>query len=151
MSLGIVFKGPEGIVLAADSRVTLTGQRENMLLPASFDNATKLLRIRTQNFVGVVTYGLGAIGAGQPRTAHSFMPEFERNFETAPRVGVTEQGTRLAMQELAPRLGVGEFASRLSEFFMAQWRTLMPAQYNDVPMFFLVGGYDVDASYGKVF
>jgi carbon dioxide concentrating mechanism protein CcmM len=29
VSLGIAFKGPEGIVLATDSRVTLTGQRPN--------------------------------------------------------------------------------------------------------------------------
>lgn len=82
MSLGIAIKGPEGIVLAADSRVTLSStiQQEDMtvLLPATFDNATKLLRVAGHKFVGAVTYGLGALGQQEPRTAHSFMPEFER-------------------------------------------------------------------------
>ena len=50
MSLGIAFKGPEGIVLAADSRVTINAERPindnlRLLLPSTFDNATKLLKI----------------------------------------------------------------------------------------------------------
>src|SRR5579864_1785305 len=82
MSLGIFFKGPEGVVLAADSRVTLTTNvknnvGQNVILPSFYDNATKLLRVNGQNFVGVVTYGLGAIGQKTPRTAHSYIPEFE--------------------------------------------------------------------------
>jgi 20S proteasome alpha/beta subunit len=76
MSLGIAFKGPEGIVLAADSRVTLTAEmkhgNEKMTLPSTFDNATKLLKIAEHNYIGVVTYGVGAIGQQEPRTAHSF-------------------------------------------------------------------------------
>lgn len=60
MSLGIAFKGPEGIVLAADSRVTLTGQAgSNLLIQAHYDNATKLLKVRDHDNVGAVTYGLG--------------------------------------------------------------------------------------------
>ncbi len=47
MSLGIAFKGPEGIVLAADSRVTLTTQMTNgkqtQIIASTFDNGTKLL------------------------------------------------------------------------------------------------------------
>ena len=90
MSLGIVFKGPEGIVLAADSRVTLTAQMpgQNMLLPATYDNATKLLRVNGQEFVGAVNFGLGAIGQQQPRTAHSFIPEFEEELKGDKRLGV---------------------------------------------------------------
>ncbi len=147
MSLGIAFKGPEGIVLAADSRVTLhvqvqvqaPQQGQTLLLPATFDNATKLLRVKGQDYVGAITYGAGAIGgaAGQqePRTAHSFIPEFE---------------TSLAQTQ---RLSVLEFAERLSDFFMARWTQAgMPIP---VPpgqdMIFLVGGYDQDAPYGRVF
>src|SRR5438552_2555883 len=92
MSLGIAFKGAEGIVLAADSRVTLMAmiagqqapgqqapgqQAPGLAIPSTFDNATKLLRVTGQDFVGAVTYGVGAIGQQQPRTAHSFIPEFE--------------------------------------------------------------------------
>ncbi len=63
MSLGIAFKGPEGIVLAADSRVTLTAQnaQTNTRLPAYFDNATKLLKVGGQEYVGAVTYGVGEV------------------------------------------------------------------------------------------
>jgi hypothetical protein len=139
MSLGIAFKGPEGIVLAADSRVTLTAQlalpQGPMLLPATFDNAIKLLKVNGQEYVGAVTYGTGAIGQQEPRTAHSFLPEFEA---TLP------QGARLS---------VLDFAQRLGNFFMTQWTNAgMP---NTVPlgqdMIFLVGGYDDGAAYGRVF
>lgn len=140
MSLGIAFKGPEGIVLAADSRVTLNAQVQiaagtPILLPATFDNATKLLKVKGQDYVGAITYGAGAIGQQEPRTAHSFIPEFEKS------LGNTQ------------RLSVQDFAQRLSEFFMARWTDAqMP---NPAPpgqdMIFLIGGYDEDAAYGRVF
>ena len=135
MSLGIAFKGPEGIVLAADSRVTLTAQPTgtNTMLQVHYDNATKLLKVGGQNYVGAVTYGVGALGTTQPRTAHSYIPEFE--------------------QELAGevRLSVEEFAGNLGDFFQRQWKATMPP---NIPasdtMVFLVGGYDKDAAYGRV-
>jgi len=62
MSLGIVFKGPEGIVLATDGRVTLNAEIPNpqtpnqpLLVLATFDNVTKLLRVVGRDYVGVVT------------------------------------------------------------------------------------------------
>jgi hypothetical protein len=136
MSLGIAFKGPEGIVLAADSRVTLTTemkrQGQTAVLPSTFDNARKLLRIDGQDFVGAVTYGLGALGQEQPRTAHSFIPEFERGLEVV-------------------RLSAQDFAKKLSDFFMDQYAGRMPQDYSGPDMVFLVGGYDEDAPYGRVF
>jgi hypothetical protein len=134
MSLGIAFKGPEGIVLGADSRVTLT-----VMVPdgtktlASFDNATKLLQVAGQGHVGVVTFGQGAIGTGQAqRTPHSYVPEIEH---------------RLADRE---RLSVGDFAREISDFFLAQWQAApMPA--NADPMVFFVAGYDEGDTYGRVF
>lgn len=140
MSLGIAFKGPEGIVLAADSRVTLTAQlalpQGPMLLPATFDNAIKLLKVNGQEYVGAVTYGTGAIGQQEPRTAHSFLPEFEA---TLPQGG---------------RLSVLDFATSLGNFFMDRWTDA--AMPNPMPpggqdMIFLVGGYDQGAAYGRVF
>jgi hypothetical protein len=139
MSLGIVFKGPEGIVLAADSRVTLTAgiqiDDQQMLLPATYDNATKLLRVNDQKFVGVVTHGLGVIGEREPRTAHSFVPEFEAQLS----------------KEEASRLSVEDFSSKLGDFFMCRWVGSMPKDYSGPDMTFLVGGYDEGAPYGKVF
>jgi hypothetical protein len=148
MSLGIAFKGPEGIVLAADSRVTLTAQLQpvqpqlgqnqpqpqTLLLPATYDNATKLLRVSGQDFVGAVTYGLGALGQQEPRTAHSLMPEFEAELRDAE----------------VDRLTVTDFATKLSEFFLRRWQLVMPSDYHGPDMAFLVGGYDDGAPYGKV-
>lgn len=135
MSLGIAFKGPEGIVLAADSRVTLTGQLPdgNTLVQAHYDNATKLLKVKDQLFVGAVTYGLGALGNKEPRTAHSYLPEFETELATEKR-----------------RLPVKEFATRLGDFFRRQWdEANTPAGAE--PMVFLVAGFDEGEPYGRVF
>jgi hypothetical protein len=150
VSLGIAFKGAEGVVLAADSRVTLMALLQQAgpqppgspsfpaaAIPATFDNATKLLRIAGQKYVGAVTYGVGALGEKAPRTAHSFMPEFE-----------AELAKKHASET---RLGVEAFAEALSDFFLRQWKAQeMPTNTppgND--MVFLVGGYDKDAPYGR--
>lgn len=139
MSLGIVFKGPEGIVLAADSRVTLNAEIQNaegrLLLPATFDNATKLLRVTGQEYVGAVTYGVGAIGIREPRTAHSFLPEFENE--------LANDGNN--------RLSVIDFAEKFSDFFKRQWDSNMPEDYSGPGMTFLVGGFDEESPYGKVY
>jgi hypothetical protein len=133
LSLGIAFKGPEGIVLAADSRVTLTGQAaSNLLVQAHYDNATKLLKVRDHDNVGAVTYGLGALGGRQPRTAHSYLPEFERELATEAR------------------LSVEEFAARLGDFFRRQWSAANTPTEADA-MVFLVGGFDEGDAYGRVF
>lgn len=143
MSLGIAFKGPEGIVLAADSRVTLNNSVTQpnghvLILPSTFDNATKLLSIKGQNFVGAITYGVGAIGQVAPRTAHSFLPELE---------------AEIARVSPNSRMSVEQFSLELSKFFSAQWATLManvPKQPGN-DMVFLVGGYDEGAPYGRIF
>lgn len=155
MSLGIAFKGAEGVVLAADSRVMLAttlaqgnlpipGFPQQLLVQASFDNATKLLEVKSQPYVGAVTYGAGAMGQRAPRTANSFLPEFERELER--ELEKDDNGK-------PKRLSVKEFADRFANFFLRQWNASgMPSQ---VPpgqdMIFLVGGYDPDASYGKIF
>jgi hypothetical protein len=106
-----------------------------MLIPATFDHATKLLKLHDekQKYVAAVTFGAGAIGLRQPRTARSFMPEFEK------KLGETK------------RLTVRGFAETLSSFFVEQWAASdMPpglGQQND--MVFFVGGYDEDDAYGK--
>jgi len=135
MSLGIAFKGPEGIVLAADSRVTLTTEKRQgnsvTVQSSTFDNATKLFEVPGQRYVGVVTYGLGVLGSREPRTAHSFVPE-------------------LSAQLPSERLSVRGFAEALSSFFMGQWQATMPDPWQGPDMTFLVGGYDEDAIYGSV-
>jgi len=104
-----------------------------MILPATYDTATKLLRAKGQDFVGAITYGLGALGQREFRTAHSLMPELERELEGSKR------------------LSVEDFARKLSDFFVRQWTTRMPKDYQGPDIVFLVGGYDEDAPYGRVF
>lgn len=144
MSLGIAIKGSEGIVLAADSRVTLLLQQAVpagapvTLLPATFDNATKLLKVTNQDYVGAVTFGLGAMMTPLgPRTMQSFIPEFE---------------AELTKKELTTRLPVQDFAKELSAFFLGRWNALMnrPATPGEEIMF-QVGGYDDGAIYGRIF
>ena len=129
MSLGIVIKGPEGLVLAADSRVTLSAQTPGGPLHVNYDNATKLLSFN-QSYVGAVTYGQAAM---RLRSANSFLPEFEA-----------------ALPE-DERLSVDAFANRLSEFFVEQWDREMPDDYDGPNMTFVVGGYNIGEPYGRVY
>jgi hypothetical protein len=140
MSLGIVIKGPEGLVLAAESRITLGAQLVTPLgtqqVPVYFDNATKLLSFSKPNIaVGVVTYGQAVIGQQVPRTAASYLPEFE--------AGLPKD-----------RMSVLEFAGTISEFYLKQWRQNMPPdnQISNIPnMTFVIAGYNPDDIYGQVF
>lgn len=150
MSLAVAFKGPEGIVLAADSRVTMQQQITPtsvspgsppvmQVIPSYFDNARKLLRVEGQSYVGVVTYGAGAIGTQEPRTAHGYMPEFEAHLATV------SSGERLRTEQVARELG---------QFFTEQWTAagmpaVLPAGMQ--PMVFLVGGFDDAEAYGRVY
>lgn len=144
MSLGIAFKGAEGVVLAADSRVTLMAQNPaaGLQIPVTYDSATKLLRVSGQKNVGAVTYGVGAIGGAAPRTAHSYIPEFEAQLL---KDGIIE----------GKQLSVAAFAKKLSDFFMARWQEAgMPVPPNNPQgndMVFLVGGYNEGEAYGHVY
>ena len=135
MSLGIVVKGPEGLVLAAESRVTITVSPTvptpwAQVFPVNFDNAVKLLSFQEPNTaVGAVTYGQAAIGM---RTAYSFIPEFE---EELPQ----------------DRLSIKDFSARLSRFFAEQWRMTMQTDYQGPDMMFVVAGFDIGEPYGRVY
>ena len=145
MSLGIVIKCPEGLVLAAESRVTLGAQvttpQGPQQIPVYFDNATKLLSFHDRyKSIGVVTFGQAVIGQQNPRTAASYLPEFEANLQKA---------------DTPPHsLSVEQFANEISKFYLNQWLSTMPPieQTANIPnMTFVVAGYDADDAYGKVF
>lgn len=136
MSLGVGIKGPEGVVLAADSRVTLEATRPgHPMIPVNYDNATKLLSFsKPHDYVGVVTYGAAVIGQ---RTAHSFVPEFEQKILASKK-----------------RLTVAGYARELSRFFMKRWVEAglkVPPDYQGAPMTFIVGGYSDGEAYGEMF
>ncbi len=133
MSLGIVIKGPEGLVLAADSRVTLGAQPpQGPPIFVNFDNVTKVLSFdKPHAHVGAVTYGAAVIGL---RTASSFVPEFQADLPKK-------------------RIPVSEFAQLLSDFFLKHWKAQMPMppKYKEPPMTFVVGGFNEGEPYGRVF
>lgn len=142
MSLAVVLKGPEGIVLAADSRVTLTsvqpveGTNQVHVLPTYFDNATKLMGLQNHAHLAIVTYGSGSIGVDQPRMVHGYIPEFEAH------LGDTENNGELLTVERA--------AQELGAFFAQRWNEAAMPEDTD-PMAFLVAGYDDGEAYGKVY
>jgi hypothetical protein len=134
MSLGIVIKGPEGLVLAAESRVTLqVKQQTGEIISVNFDNAQKVLKFSGSHLhVGAVTFGAGGIGL---RSASSFMPEFESTLDIR-------------------RPKVFDFAKKLSSFYSGQWNTwkeTAPNEYKGPPMSFVVGGYNEAEPYGRVY
>jgi hypothetical protein len=127
----MVIKAPEGIVLSAESRVTLSATPPSgSPIHVNYDNATKLFGFNSpHNYVGVVTYGLAAIGL---RTAHSFLPEFEATLPTN-------------------RMSIADFARQLNDFYLTQWNQVNPNQIHTGPqMTFLVAGYDNNQPYGNV-
>lgn len=148
MSLGLAIAGPEGLVLAAESRVTLTATAPGQPpLHVNYDNATKLLSFSPPNIhLGGVTYGLGSIGF---RTAASFLPEFEAGL-IAPAASSAKGRKSPAAAATPAKLPVGEFSQRLSDFFMEQWRLGMPTEYAGPDMIFVIGGYDDGEPYGTV-
>jgi hypothetical protein len=140
MTLAVVFKGPEGIVLAADSRVTLVPVASQnappgtMVIPVFFDNARKLLSLQQQSHIGIVTSGAAAIGLAEPRSALSYLPEFEEQLSCGNK-----------------RARVEEIAAGIGKFYNEQWsQAKMPAT-GAQPMQFLIAGFDEKAAYGRVF
>jgi len=132
MSLGMVIKSPEGLVFAAESRVTLEVHKKGSTngIFNNFDNATKLFSFsQPHHHIGVVTYGQAAIGQ---RTAHSFLPEFEST--------------------LSNKLNsVLDYANSISTFFLQQWKKVMPTPYKGPDMTFIVGGFNAGEPHGRVY
>ena len=140
MSLGLIVKVPEGLVLAAESRVTVTVADKQTGQPrgqAYYDNTTKLFSFKPpHDFVGVVTYGQAFIGK---RTAYGYFTEFnERLSEQQPE-----------------RISVYDFAKELSDFFNAKWDAAppppLPEGMTQEPMSFLIGGYTAEEVNGRIY
>lgn len=131
MSLVAVVKGPEGVVLAADTRLTLTiKQEDGSSRNVNYDNATKILRFeKPHNFVAAVTYGNAVIGN---RSVHSFTPEFE-------------------LQLSDEILTISQYAALLSTFFKHRWEEISTPDAPQIgSVSFIVGGYDQDKPHGSI-
>lgn len=134
MTLAIAVKGTEEIVLAVDSRVTVpivTQQgTTSTIIPATYDNATKLLKLQKQTNVGAITFGNAVFDIHQPRTVHSFLQEFDATLPDQ-------------------RLSVEDFATRLGQFYLERWNA--GPQIQGEATGFLVGGYDEGQPYGRLY
>lgn len=139
MTLAVAFKGPEGLVLAADSRITITatvsaGERKEQYT-SYFDNATKLFGVNGQPHVGVLTHGNTMIGTSSLRTVHGFMPEFEAKLGSGKTHG---------------RMKVESVAAELANFYADQWSSASMPDESE-PVLFKVAGFDQDEAYGRVY
>jgi hypothetical protein len=137
MSLGIAIKGPEGIVLAAESRTTVTSNIPTgagvSLISSWFDSTHKVLSFSAPNrFVGAVTYGQATLGA---RSIHSFIPELEADIHLNPHL----------------RMSVQDFSIHLGTFFNKQWTAAAATIPGMSELGFVVGGFDEGSAHGRLF
>jgi len=127
MTLAVVIKGYEGLVLAAESRLTLTIPRGKDVDRVTYDNATKVLEFAPPHeHVAAVTFGRGTVDG--VRTAASLWPEFEASLPSE-------------------RLPVMTVAEELQRFFGSH---LEPEPVAGRPMSFMVAGFDNGHAYGRV-
>ncbi len=127
MTLAVVIKGSEGLVLAAESRLTLTVPRGKDVDRVTYDNATKVLELAPpHHHVAAVTFGRGTVDG--VRTAASFLPEFEAGLP-------------------AERLPVMTMAEEMQRFFGAR---IEPDPVGGTPMSFMIAGFDEGQAYGRV-
>lgn len=133
MSLAITVISPEGVVVGADSRLTLTtkNQNGNMVYETQnyFDNAVKVLNLKApHDYVVAVTFGAGSIGK---RTAHSFLKEFQATLP--PR-----------------RLSVKTYAKKILDFYKEQWNQV-EGHDPDSKLYFHVAGINASRIYGEAY
>jgi hypothetical protein len=156
MTLTVAFKGPEGLVLAVDSRVTLNATKAASAdQPAQstisyFDNGTKMLTIDGYPHVGILVHDALMIGTTERniRGIHGFIPEFEATLASQrPPTKPAGGGTR---REGRRRLTVEQLARKLGEFYGEQWR-LAGMSPEAMGINFLVAGFDDDEPYGKIY
>ena len=122
MSLVIAIKGPQGIVLASDTRATITlpSQQETY-----FDNSTKILTMgNNHNRIAALAYGQSSIAG---RLINSLIPEFQQ-----------EIGTNT--------LSTLDYAKRLSSFFSKHWNTDPAAG-----LYFIVAGANPHEPHGEIY
>jgi hypothetical protein len=128
MSLVVNVISPEGIILAADSRLTITHQlTQDVFIPNSFDTATKLLSFdKPHNYVAAATFGASTIGQ---RPAHSFIREFQA---TLPNRRIT----------------VKQFSKKLLVFYKQKWsEASIPEGIDELN--FYIAGFDEGEVYGE--
>ena len=128
MSLGVVISCPEGIVLASDTRMTLTYRPHLNQDPidVNYDDSRKLITLdEPHNYVATVVQGHTTVLG---RHIHSWVQEFQ---QTLPDT----------------RLSVSEYTDLLFGFFIQLWRQQSGSK---TALDFIVGGVNDGDPYGEV-
>ncbi len=138
MSLVIAVMGPEGIVLAADSRNTFTHTHPQALGPSGetvllkvnsfMDSAQKILRTDNQPFLAALTWGTASLDPQFLKGPASCLDESEVIF-------------------LGKRQSVKSFARHLGQCLAKSWKH----QSNAEPMHLVVAGFDEGEDDGRLF
>ena len=135
MSLVAVVKGPEGVVLGADTRLTLTVNDPNdSRRDVNYDNATKFLTFPLSGsgvHVAAVTYGNAIIDG---RSVPSYTPEIELQMDPLPET-------------------VEQYAGYISKFFQDKWNQISISNPNSIQgsITIIVGGYDRNKPHGSIY
>jgi len=128
MTLSVVFKGIEGIVLSADSRLTVQAQTGSI---SFYDNATKIFALPGQRHCGVITAGSSTIPIqSQSRSLTSHLLEFS---EVINPLG---------------KLSVEDLSNELNRFVTRVWHISGQPQQT---LNLAVVGFDASCSSGRVF
>lgn len=132
MTLTIAIKNPAGIVLAAESRITVDVRRTPFSSPqfGYYDGEHKLLTFRAPNtFAGVLVDGIGSVNG---KSIYQFLPDIEAQLP-------------------AERLSVQALAEQLSAFFLTVWDAKAHKGSQEPDIGFTLAGYDEGADHGRLF
>jgi len=133
MTTVVIVKCPEGLVLAADSRMTVSETSGGREKHWPSDTLLKILSFKPpHNFVGAVSWDRADINQ---KSASCYSSEFE---QTLPE----------------NRIPINEFAEKLFCFFSCKWNESPERKYSSDslnPMKFFVAGFDEKDEYGRIF
>jgi len=134
MTLVLVLKVPEGLVLAAESRVTVKADDKfGKKYIGNYDTATKLLSFKTQKYIGALVYG------DEPIIGKKAVSQYIPEFESKPELQLK-------------RLSVEDFAKKLQDFFAEKREKKAHAQQKEKgDINFLVAGFNEGEEYGRVY
>ncbi|MDR2867167.1 MAG: hypothetical protein LBV55_00690 [Acholeplasmatales bacterium] len=122
MAVTIAIKCHEGIVLAADTRISLEVKNNNQSFFKNFDSTKKLLNLGGEHsHIGILNSGVFSI---KKKLIASYLPEL-----------IHEIG-----EEALPN--VFAYAQAVYNFFQNQWDKEIPIDYNGPELSFVVAGFD---------
>ncbi len=139
MTIAVVLKVGDGLILGADSAVTLTGSKG---VTNGYFNAEKIFRLGRDLRVGGVTYGLGQLGGRSitslAKDLKALMSANEQPWSASP--------TTYTIEEIATKLRRFYYEDRYRAEYAP--RSLDTGKYPGLGFF--IGGYSANAEHPEV-